>query len=109
MHKLCVVEDLAEGECREFDWEGEERRHSGFVVRWQGQLHAYRNHCPHTGAPLNWQPEQFLSPDGDRLMCAMHGALFEIDGGQCIYGPCQGQALTPLAVEVRQGCLYLLE
>lgn len=106
---LCKVDDLAEGKSREFNWEDSGYVAHGFVIRWHGQVHAYRNRCPHTGAPLNWFPEQFLSHDGKYLMCSLHGALFEIEDGRCIYGPCSGHALDVLPVAIRQGGLYLLK
>jgi len=69
-----------------------------FLVRRDGQLHAYRNRCPHTGAPLEWMPDQFLDLDKSFIECAMHGALFRTDNGYCLRGPCAGQSLQALAV-----------
>lgn len=74
-----------------------------FVVRKQGQIHAYRNRCPHTGAPLEWQPHQFLDIDNGFIQCSMHGALFRVAGGLCVRGPCINQSLEPLPVEVESG------
>jgi nitrite reductase/ring-hydroxylating ferredoxin subunit len=86
----------AEGECREFTYRYGEEEREGFVVRSGGRLHAYRNACPHTGAPLNWSPNRFLTEDGDYLICALHGALFRIEDGLCVAGPCHGQRLEKL-------------
>ncbi len=69
-----------------------------FLVRKDGQLHAYRNRCPHTGAPLEWLPHQFLDLDNSFIECAIHGALFRTDNGYCLRGPCVGQSLQALAV-----------
>jgi nitrite reductase/ring-hydroxylating ferredoxin subunit len=44
--------------------------------------------CPHLGIPLNWAPERFLDLDGTLIQCSSHGALFQIDSGECIAGPC---------------------
>jgi nitrite reductase/ring-hydroxylating ferredoxin subunit len=71
-----------------------------FVVRKDGQVHAYRNRCPHTGAPLEWMPDEFLDLDKSFIECALHGALFRTDNGYCLRGPCAGQSLS--ALEVRQ-------
>jgi len=30
------------------------------------------------------------------LQCATHGALFLIESGECVVGPCAGQFLQPL-------------
>lgn len=74
-----------------------------FVVCKGGQVHAYRNRCPHTGAPLEWLPHQFLDADNGFVECAMHGALFRVGDGYCLRGPCVGQSLEPVPVEVSDG------
>jgi len=79
------------------------------LVRKNGQAHAYRNRCPHTGAPLDWQPGRFLDPSGEHLLCALHGALFRIEDGACLAGPCRGEGLAPLPLVERGGRLYLAE
>ena len=38
---------------------------------------------------------------------AVHGASFELEGGLCVAGPCRGDALRPVAVEVRDGQVWL--
>ena len=76
-----------------------------FVVRKEGVIRAYRNRCPHTGAPLEWQPHQFLDIDNGFIECALHGALFRVGDGLCLRGPCARQSLQPLPVEVVEGRL----
>lgn len=79
----------------------------GFVVRKGDTVRAYRNSCPHTGAPLEWMPDQFLNLDGNLIQCALHGALFQIHDGRCIAGPCAGQWLQSLQVEIQDGQVVL--
>jgi len=74
-----------------------------FVVRRGDRVFAYRNRCPHTGAPLEWRPHQFLDAEGRFIQCALHGALFTPADGRCVHGPCDGDALEPLPVAVRDG------
>lgn len=101
---LCAVQDLADPGSRGFDLDlGGSDRQRIFVVRHRGRLAAYRNRCPHTGAPLEWLPDTFLDPDGSFIQCAMHGALFRPEDGYCLRGPCSGQSLTALDVRVRDG------
>ena len=38
-------------------------------------------------------PDQFLSADLQLIVCATHGAQFEIHTGRCVSGPCLGQSL----------------
>jgi nitrite reductase/ring-hydroxylating ferredoxin subunit len=70
----------------------------GFLVNHDGRHHAYVNRCPHAGTPLDLWPNEFLSEDGRRLVCATHGAEFAPDTGRCLAGPCPGAVLTPLDV-----------
>jgi len=81
-----------------------------FVVRDKaGGVHAYENTCPHTGGPLDWSPDTFLTLDRTRILCATHGAEFRIADGLCLRGPCAGAHLTPLAIAVRDGQIHLAD
>ena len=61
------------------------RRGTG-VVGW-------RNICPHQGRSLNWAPDRFLISQEGWVVCAHHGACFDLDSGQCTRGPCRGATL----------------
>ena len=92
MIHLCAPSELAEGQSRGFVID----HLNLFAVRRDGRVYAYRNHCPHRGVPLEWQPDRFLDDSGSLIQCARHGALFLIDSGECVAGPCEGQALQRL-------------
>ena len=77
-------------------------------MRKNSRLFAYRNSCPHTGGPLDWLPDQFLDIDGELIQCATHDALFRIEDGRCIAGPCAGKALIPVSVEISNDEVFLL-
>ncbi len=80
----------------------------GFVVREEtGDLKAYLNSCPHTGAPLNWTPDQFLTRSGRYIQCSIHGAMFLSGSGECFSGPCSGQFLKALTVVEQAGYAYI--
>ena len=103
---LCPVDDIPEPGSRGFDLAvGTDRPLRLFVVRKAGVLAAYRNRCPHTGAPLEWLPDQFLDLDNSFIQCAIHGALFRLEDGYCLRGPCVGQALQGLDLAVEDGHL----
>lgn len=72
----------------------------GFVVRASKGVAAYVNTCPHAGHPLDLRPNRFLTPDRSLILCASHGAVFTRDEGLCIAGPCPGQSLRRVPVEV---------
>ena len=78
-----------------------------FVVKKNAQLTVYKNACPHTQGPLDWTPDQFLDLNHEYIMCANHGALFEIDTGLCIYGPCKKQSLVAIPFTVKNNQIYL--
>ncbi|MBD3669668.1 MAG: Rieske (2Fe-2S) protein [Gammaproteobacteria bacterium] len=77
------------------------------LVRVDNEVYAYRNRCPHTGVELNWMPDQFLDPDRAFIQCATHDARFRIEDGECIFGPCVGDALQALPVSIRDEKIFL--
>jgi len=103
MRKICPSNDLTEGTCRSFI-DGDDHI---FLTRKEGQVHAYDNNCPHLNIPLEWQENQFLDSDAELIQCATHGALFIIDSGLCVSGPCNGQSLQKREIIEVSGALYL--
>ena len=67
------------------------------------QVRAWLNVCPHAGRRLDWAPGKFLKSREGHLVCAAHGASFELVNGDCIAGPCRGDSLRSVVVEVRDG------
>jgi len=104
---ICPLHELADPGARGFTMGGGDWPLRGFVVRHGDKVRAYVNHCPHAGFPLNWSADQFLVPGAPLILCVMHGAMFEIETGECIAGPCAGQSLQSLAVQVRNGYVML--
>ena len=111
--RLCRLADIPDGEGRGLALDpGEADTLAGgnrdiFVVRRGNEAFGYVNVCPHTGTPLDWVEDQFMTLDKRRIMCATHGAEFEIHDGRCVAGPCRGDSLRPLAVVVRNGEILL--
>lgn len=75
----------------------------GFLVRRGDGVFGYLNVCPHAGRQLNWGPHRFLTHDKSMIMCAAHGALFDMETGECAAGPCFGDALRRLPVRQVDG------
>lgn len=71
------------------------------------RVRAWFNVCPHAGRRLDWAPGRFLKSKDGLLVCAAHGASFELGGGECVAGPCRGESLRAVALEVRDGRVYL--
>ncbi len=73
------------------------------------QVRAWLNVCPHAGRRLDWAPGKFLKSKEGHLVCAAHGASFELVNGDCIAGPCRGDSLRRVAVEIRDGQVVLVD
>lgn len=89
MKFLCSSPDLPESQSRGFEVDGLKL----MAVRRAGQVFVYQNRCPHRGVPLEWEPDRFLDDSHSLIQCATHGALFLIESGECVAGPCAGQSL----------------
>ena len=101
--RLCALDDIPDGNAI-----GVTTPDDVVVLIRQGrQVFAYRNRCPHLGIELNFQPDVFLDTERRYIQCANHGALFQINNGFCIAGPCQGQALTALTVQLVGDAVWL--
>ena len=105
---LCRVDDIPDGGAKGFP-----PAPGGFTglfgVRQGAAIRVYLNSCPHIGTPLDWAPNRFLSQDGTRIVCAMHGAEFTIGDGVCIAGPCLGDRLEAVMIEIKDGEILVPE
>jgi len=72
-------------------------------------VRAWLNICPHAGRRLDWSPGEFLKSRDGLLVCAVHGASFELLGGECVAGPCRGDRLRAVEVVVRDGQVFLAQ
>ncbi|MEM7278580.1 MAG: Rieske (2Fe-2S) protein [Pseudomonadota bacterium] len=98
--RLCHQDELAEQPCLEFRLGEGDWPLRVFLVKTEGEIHAFRNVCPHAGLPLNFKPDSFLTPDGSAIICSVHGAMFEKTSGECLAGPCFGRSLLSYPVEI---------
>lgn len=105
---ICRADEIEEGgNGVKFDVEGPGGTMPAFVVRYDGQVHAYLNRCAHVPVELDWSEGQFFDYSGLYLICATHGALYAPDTGACLGGPCKGGRLQKLNVVERDGAVYL--
>ena len=107
-YAICSMSDIPSQKARGFHLmrindDGSARPWPIVVVRWGRQVFGYVNRCPHDGVNLDWERNQFLDPNGIRLMCGKHGAVFEFGTGMCVDGPCKGRGLQPVALSVIDG------
>lgn len=103
---LCRLEEIPDGDSKGLSLED---GRDILVVRQGGAVFGYQNVCPHLFTPLEWQPDDFLDDSGQFIICATHGALFQIEDGECVAGPCQGESLTQVPLTVEDGAVKLAQ
>jgi len=104
---LVALDRLADGAFAEAEATVDGSAESLILYRGGGVVRAWLNICPHAGRRLDWAPGQFLKSREGHLVCAAHGASFALDSGDCIAGPCKGDRLRAVPVDVRDGQVYL--
>lgn len=102
---LGPLKQIDDAKARNFVLQLRAGRFHGFVVRRGETVRGYVDRCPHAGVPLARELDDYLTPAGDLIVCSWHSALFEIDSGLCVGGPCVGARLTPWPVVVHEGTL----
>ena len=82
---------------------------AAFAVRYDGAVYAYLNRCAHVPVELDWTNGAFFDYSKLYLICATHGAMYLPNTGVCVQGPCPGKRLKPIAIEERDGQVYLMK
>ena len=105
--RLSALNDIDDGGFAEVEATIDGDAESLVLYRLGDEGRAWLNGCPHAGRRLDWAPGQFLKSKDGHLVCAAHGASFELDRGDCVAGPCRGDALRAVQVQVRDGEVWL--
>jgi nitrite reductase/ring-hydroxylating ferredoxin subunit len=95
--------DIPENGSKGFECNGEKY----FAVKKQNNIYIYKNSCPHIGIALDWVEDKFLDPSCTMIQCANHGALFVIENGLCVAGPCSGRKLIAIKFTLENDAIYL--
>ena len=104
---LCRLADVPDGGSKGFTLGKGPSAFELFVTRKGARVYAYENSCPHTGGPLDWTPDKFIDSDSGHILCATHAALFSVETGACLAGPCAGDWLRALRVDIENGDIVL--
>jgi nitrite reductase/ring-hydroxylating ferredoxin subunit len=98
---IARVGEVKPGQTKKFVLSLDGREVECFLLNHGGQLFAYVNRCRHVPMTMDWVDNQFLTEDGRYILCATHGAAYEPDTGECIFGPPCGKVLdrVPLTLE----------
>jgi nitrite reductase/ring-hydroxylating ferredoxin subunit len=107
MRTLCRIDDIPESGCKGFP----RRRAASPACSQSGNAEKSSSTStrPHLGVSLDWTPDRFLSADGSLIVCTTHGAEFRIEDGRCIRGPCSGDHLEAVSVQIRDGLILVPE
>lgn len=92
--------DIEDGGFAEMEMSVDGSAESVIVHRDGDAVRGWLNVCPHAGRRLDWAPGQFLKSREGLLVCAVHGASFELRDGECVGGPCRGESLRAVALRV---------
>lgn len=99
MSTLCPLSAIEDPGAKGFTLDGKRV----FVARRGAEVFGYVNSCPHVGAPLNIEDDRFLDIFKTSILCANHFALFELETGHCVRGPCLGRNLERFPVRIHDG------
>jgi nitrite reductase/ring-hydroxylating ferredoxin subunit len=105
--QLCTLNDIADGESAGFQVMEDEARHDLIAIRQGQSVYVYRNSCPHQGDMLDYPPGQCMDDTKSHILCAVHMALFRIEDGVCIDGPCYGEGLTAVGTTVDGNAVFI--
>lgn len=99
---LCHASDVPDGDARGF-LPGPDAPRRIIVYRRGETYRAYLDSCPHyrAGTPMSWRADAYMNCDRTHLVCFAHGALFDLETGVCVAGPCKGRRLTAIALMLR--------
>lgn len=100
-----ALDDLPDGGLLEIEAEIDGVAESLILHRKGDTVRAWLNICPHAGRRLDWAPGKFLMSKDGLLVCAAHGASFELGAGACVAGPCRGDSLRAVALDVVEGAV----
>jgi len=110
--RVCPLRALSDGEVRVVrlgaDEYGLPREVLVMTDPTDGKPRAYLNVCKHLPIPIDSGSRDFYAED-DRvhLICHTHGALYRVSDGVCVEGPCDGEALDAVTVEIEDEDVYV--
>ncbi|HMV37977.1 MAG TPA: Rieske 2Fe-2S domain-containing protein [Plasticicumulans sp.] len=109
--ELCALTDIPDGGTRGIRLQPGARYADLVLARRGAQVYAYRNSCPHTGAPMERESgdDDFLDYQGLHIQCGIHAAIFRFEDGFCLWGPCARRRLEAVAVRIDDGRVIALD
>ncbi len=105
--RICALTDIPDGDSAGYSVKDGEFYRSLLIIRRGDTVIAYRNSCPHEGDRMEHARGKFLDEEKAHILCASHGALFRIEDGVCIAGPCFGENLDPIVTAIEGGEVFV--
>jgi len=102
------VGELSHGMSKKFTLRCHGAALEAMLINYEDRLFAYVNRCRHVSLSLDWVDNQFFTADKRYLICANHGATYEPATGECIWGPCFGEFLEGVPLEIEEEKIFAL-
>jgi len=106
--RLCKFSDIEEQDSQGFLIKLNGQKIKVIAIRLKNKIFTFENPCPHIGTPLDFKPGKFLNIDKTYIICSTHGALFQINDGYCVSGPCAGLNLRVLPNKIENEYVFLI-
>ena len=109
---VCKAEQLRQGEIIAVKLGSNEYgipREGLVVVDESGTPHCYLNECKHLPIPLDGGSRDFFDAGGRHLFCGTHGAVYRLEDGYCLEGPCEGEALEAIPLSIEDGVVFVTD
>lgn len=108
IHQLAKIEEIKEGKWYEFNLQTDSQLISLMLKLSDGKYVAYKNSCPHQGRRMNYSIGKFLLTEEGNLVCPAHGAEFLPETGFCVNGPCKGESLEPIHIQLNEDLVFAI-
>lgn len=105
--RIATLDELSKSGPVKFQVVRNGRNVSAFVAQFRGEIIAYENVCCHRPVTLDYVDNEFFTSNGCHIRCQSHGAMYDPLTGLCVRGPCKGESLKKVKVEVRDGEVWL--
>lgn len=106
--KLAKIDEISEGKWYEFNLQMDEGIFSLMLKKTKDTYFAFKNYCPHQGRRMNYSLGKFLTTQEGNIVCPAHGAEFKPESGLCINGPCLGQSLEPVHIQLNDESVFAI-
>ena len=104
--KLANISEIQEGQWYEFNLPTGNTFFPIMLKKDKDEYFAFKNFCPHQGRRMNYSVGQFLTSKEGNLVCPAHGAEFNSESGLCINGPCLGESLEPIHIQLNEEIIF---